>query len=59
MLRQTLEERMPHLALGGFGAAFDFGEQFGLDPDAFMADAFGVGLGFADQRREPPTQLGR
>jgi hypothetical protein len=49
---------MPHLALGGFGAVFDFREQRRLDPDAAMRDLFGVGLALADQRFQARLQLG-
>src|SRR4051794_9053698 len=45
VLPQALKQRMPHLALGGFSPILDLGEQLGLDPDALMRDALGIGLG--------------
>ena len=42
--------------LSGLGAVLDFGQQFGFDPDAVVCDALAVGLGLADERREPLAQ---
>jgi hypothetical protein len=50
---------MPHFALGGFGAVFDFREQRRLNPDTAMRDLLGIWLGFAYQRLKARLQLGR
>ena len=59
ILPQALEEGMADLSLGRFCAVFDFREQLRLHPDALVRDPLGVGLRFADQRREALAQFGR
>jgi hypothetical protein len=49
---------VPYLAFGRFRAVFDFGEQLGFNPDAFMRDALGIGLSFSDQGRKALSQIG-
>jgi hypothetical protein len=58
VIAQAFEERMPDLALGGFGAVLDFGQQLLFDPERLVRDPLAIGLGLADQRRQAPAQLG-
>ena len=50
---------MPDLSLGRLRAILDFGEKLGFNPDALVADAFGIGLGLADEGFKPLLQIGR
>jgi len=51
VLPDTPEERMSHLAFGGFGPVFDSSQQRRLNPNAAMRDLLGVGLRISGLRR--------
>src|SRR5207249_3269953 len=46
------------LSLGRLRAIFDFGAKLGFNPDALVADAFGIGLGLPDEGFKPLLRVG-
>jgi hypothetical protein len=58
VLPQAPEEWVPDLSLGGLRAILDLGQKLGFDPDALVADAFGIGLGPSDEGFKPLLQIG-
>src|SRR4051812_32639473 len=59
ILPQAAEERVPDLSLSRLRAILDFGEKLGFNPDALVADAFGIGLGLPDEGLKPLQQISR
>jgi hypothetical protein len=58
VLSQSLEERVPHLRLGGLGPILHLGKQLRFDPDAFVSDPLRAGLRLPDQQLQPLLQVG-
>jgi hypothetical protein len=56
---QTLEEWIPYLAFGRFGAVLDLSEQLGFKPDALVRDPLRVWLRLAYRRLQAFLQVGR
>lgn len=49
---------MPNLSLGRLRAIFDLGQKLGFNPDAFVVDALGIGLGLSNEGFKPLLQIG-
>src|ERR1700733_1073230 len=55
---QAAEERVPDFSLGRLRAIFDFSQKLRFNPDAFVADALGIGLSPSDEGCKPLLQIG-